>query len=56
MIESKENGKTVYRIEKKDMSVYDNRSGKDLTTGGAKLISNSDIPEEKWNKIFKGEK
>ena len=48
----REGNKTIYRIAKEDMSKYDEKKERDLTTSGAKLISNYDVNDEKWNKIF----
>lgn len=53
LVAIREGNKTVYRIIQKDMSKYDEKPEKDLTTSGRKSISNFDIPDEKWNKIFK---
>lgn len=53
LVAIREGNKIVYRIIQKDMSKYDEKPEKDLTTSGRKSISNFDIPEEKWNKIFK---
>ena len=52
LVAIREGNKTIYRIVKDDMSKYDEKPEKDLTTSGRKNISNYDIPTEKWNKIF----
>lgn len=53
LVAIREGNKTVYRIIKKDMTKYDEKSEGDLTTSGRKSISNFDISDERWNKIFK---
>ena len=53
LVAIREGNKIVYRAIQKDMSKYNEKPEKDLTTSGRKSISNFDIPDEKWNKIFK---
>lgn len=53
LVEIRKGNKTVYRIIQKDMTKYDEKPEGDLTTSGRKNISNFDISDEKWNKIFK---
>lgn len=53
LVAIREGNKIVYRAIQKDMSKYDEKSEKDLTTSGRKSISNFDVPDERWNKIFK---
>lgn len=58
-VEYKKNGRTVMKLVPDDWRPEDSSfdlTG-DLTTGERKCIGFSDIPQEKWNKIFKkGEK
>jgi hypothetical protein len=53
MIEVKQGNKTVYRMvdENNDQSKYEPRTGKDLTTSGAKSIC-MDMTEEQYKSIF----
>ena len=53
LVAIREGNKIVYRVVQKDMSKYDEKPEKDLTTSGRKSISNFDIPDSVWNKIFK---
>ena len=58
-VEYKKNGRTVMKLVpddwKPEESPFDLTG--DLTTGERKCIGFSDIPQEKWDKIFKkGEK
>ena len=48
----REGNKTIYRIVKDDMSKYDEKPEKDLTTSGRKSISNYDVKQEDWDRIF----
>lgn len=51
LVAIKKGNKTIYRnVEKMDK--YEQKKERDLTTSGANLISFSDVPDEKWNKIF----
>lgn len=52
LVSIREGNKTIYRIVKDDMSKYDEKPEKDLTTSGRKSISNYDIPDSDWNRIF----
>ena len=52
LVAIREGNKTVYRVIQKDMSKYDERPEKDLTTSGKKSISNYDVDEKVWNRIF----
>ena len=58
MVKINKGTKTVYKMvpdDWKEEEGYDLRG--DLTTGERKCIGFSDIPQEKWDKIFKkGEK
>lgn len=53
LIAIKEGNKTIYRVVQKDMSKYDEKPEKDLTTSGRKSISNFDIKQSDWDRIFK---
>ena len=53
LLKIREGNKIIYRVIKKDMSKYDEKSEKDLTTSGRKSISNCDIDQKDWNRIFK---
>lgn len=53
LVAIREGNKIVYRVIQKDMSKYDEKSEKDLTTSGRKSISNCDIDQKDWDRIFK---
>ena len=54
LVAIKDGQKTIYRRipENGDMSVYEPNYGKDLTTGGAKLIDTG-MTQEQYDRIFK---
>lgn len=56
MVKKQEGNRTVYRMVSDDyvepLEKQWDFTG-DLTTGERKCIGFSDIPQEKWNKIFK---
>lgn len=53
LVAIRKGNKTVYRIIQKDMTKYDEKSEGDLTTSGRKSISNFDIDQKDWDRIFK---
>lgn len=53
-IEVKQGNKTTFKIVPDDYELQDEGfEQKDLTTSDRKSIGFSDIPQERWNKIFK---
>lgn len=52
IIETREGNKTKIKIVPDNWTPSDDLEQKDLTTSGRKSIGYSDIPEEKWNRIF----
>lgn len=53
LVAIRKGNKIIYRVIQKDMSKYDEKPEKDLTTSGRKSISNCDIDQKDWDKIFK---
>ena len=55
MVKIKKGTKTIYKMVpddwKEEEDGYDLRG--DLTTGENKIMSYTDVPQEKWDKIFK---
>lgn len=53
MIEIKKDGKIIYKIVPNDYKEPEKDiHQRDLTTSDAKYIGYSDVPQDKWNRIF----